>query len=138
MSTLDAPDFIHNNSGVDVIDSLGAPFFAIASFVTLLEATISLTYFGVSFSMSDIVWTVGGLELTWAWLTTTLVLAVVWATNEVGDYDQEWHRYIPVSMLVIHAMVLFPTGADLVTGSDLVGTIALMVMGAGYYLAAYY
>jgi len=77
MSTLDAPDFIHNNSGVDIIDSLGAPFFAIASFVTLLEATISLTYFGVSFAMSDVVWTVGGLDLTWAWLTTTLVLAVV-------------------------------------------------------------
>jgi len=52
MSTLDAPDFIHNNSGVDITDSLGAPFIAIASFVTLLEATISVTYFGVYLSVS--------------------------------------------------------------------------------------
>jgi hypothetical protein len=38
---------------------LGAPYFAITNFITLLEATISLSYFGVSSSMSDVVWMVG-------------------------------------------------------------------------------
>jgi len=138
MSAMDAPDWLHYPAGIDVQDAIGAPFFVLASLVTFLEATLSLTLFDVSFGMSDVLFTLGTLDFTTAWVTATIVLGVATLTNEVGSYSEDWHRYIPLAMLTIHFVSLFPAGLDIFTGSDIIGLAALMVFSAGYYMVAYY
>lgn len=135
---LEDSDAIHYPAGIDLQDALGAPIFVLASLVTLLGGTVSLTLFDVAFGFGDVLFTLGTLDFTTAWVAATIVLAIAAGTNEIGSYSEDWHRYVPLGMLAIHFVTLFPAGQDVFTSSDIVGVAGLMVMSAGYYMVSYY
>lgn len=138
MATSDIADALHNPAGIDWLDYIAAPFFAIATFVTMLEATVSMTLFSTTFSLADVPYTMGSLDLSWAFIITMVTLVVAALTNELGDYDEDWHRAVPVAAVVLNVAMIAPAFSDLITGSDLVGIVGVMVNAAAFALIAYY
>jgi hypothetical protein len=138
MATRQWGDMLHNQEGMDVIDTALSGLFLFGSFVTYLGWTFSGDLFGVMVNFSDVWFTLGGLDFTIAWVTGSVALTIAALTNEIGGYADERMRYVPLGMVMLHVITLFPAGADLLTSSDIVGMPVFLIFIGGYGLIAWY
>ncbi|AGB16634.1 hypothetical protein Halru_2040 [Halovivax ruber XH-70] len=128
------------SKGVDLTDALLAPLFVAASLVMGGLGTFSLDQ-PLSFSLSDVLYAASGVEITYAFIASIVVLVIAWLTNEArdtSDYSQEQLAIIGAMVLLNFAAVLVPPVAAAMDTYWYAGGLLVMINSAGYYLIAYY
>jgi len=135
-NTLDG--LMHRTGSIDLTDYIAAPAFSVAAFVLVGIGSFSL--YGYDLSMT--LWSGSGATLTLAWLITVIALGSAWATNRMGDnwddFDEFESAAVVTGGVLLVGIPFVPFINDLVTGSQIAGTIALVVLGGLYTVLAYY
>ncbi|MFC4407955.1 hypothetical protein [Haloarchaeobius iranensis] len=138
-TTTMGPDWLHNPSGIDFIDSFLAPFFVAATFAMAGIATVGVDA-PVTLYMSDVVYAISnGPSITVGAVVTLLAIGIAWATNQPDIMEPEspleWVG--PVFIIANLFYVLVPAFADLIASFWGFGFLMIGVNGAGFYLLAY-
>lgn len=135
-SSLDG--LLHRTGSIDLTDYIMAPAFSVAAFVLVGIGSFSL--YGYNLSMT--LWSGSGATVTLAWLISTIALGSAWASNRMGDnwddFDELESAAVIGGVVLLVGIPFVPFVNNAVTGSQAVGTVALVVLGALYTTLAYY
>ena len=124
---------------IDLNDAVISPFFVLASGVQ--AELFSLVLFGLDFS--EVLVTlgsgVGAIEITLARIIGVLAIIIAFATNK-PDFDamggvETWVAFATIGFVL--APPFMPYLQDLITGSAIVGIVALVTQSAGFYSISY-
>jgi len=120
---------------IDTEDAIAAPAFLVGSMVSTGIATINL--FG--HDLGGEAFAVGGTSLTFAFIVSVGALAFAWLSNEPElEKMDDPETYVTVAtVLLLLGSEFIGAVNDIVTSSDAVGVVALVVMAAGYYAISY-
>ena len=129
---------LHTRGGIDLQDLLGAPAFGLAAVVLIGIGTFSI--FGYSFS--ETLFAGSGASISISLVTAALLLAGSWLTNRAGDgwdnLDEVESVAVGGATLLLLGMAFTPFIQDLVLGSQIVGTLASVLLSASYTVTAWY
>ena len=133
------PTWLHNPSGIDIIDSFLAPFFIAATFAMAGIATVGLDA-PMTVYMSDAVYTISnGPTFTVGAVISLVTIGVAYATNQpdIFDPDSPLEYVGPVFLGANILYVMVPAFADFIASWWGFGILMIGVNGAGFYLLAY-
>jgi len=138
MSLGTGDSWLHREGSIDATDFVLGWAYPIA--VVVLVGIGSFSLFG--YSMSDVLWSATGAEVTVAWLVALLCLGGAWATNRAGegfdDLDMIEQGAAGGAALLMIGIPFVPALNDLVLSSDSIGAVAGMILTGAYALLAYY
>jgi len=138
MSTSNWGAAISRDDGIDLLDSVLAPLFVLASFAISQVGTLE---FGEPFNagLDTVFYSVSGTELTYAFVIAIATLAIAWTTNqrEWGEFDdlESVAVALAVSLTVLQALV--PAINEAVGATWYVGWAMVFLNGAAFYVLAY-
>lgn len=120
---------------VDVSDAVLSPLFVASSLVAFGVGTITVSSFDLSAEFTSL----GAESISWAFMISVAVLGIAYATNKpsLDKLDErEMGAFVGTLVLVV-GVEFVPALADLITGNELVGILAVMVSAAGYFVLSY-
>ncbi|WIV66558.1 hypothetical protein [Natrialbaceae archaeon AArc-T1-2] len=120
---------------IDTEDAILAPAFLIGSLVMSGIATIEV--FG--FNLADTAYSAAGLDPSWAFIISVLALAGAWVTNEpdLSKMDDEYTYIVAGMSGILVANEFWAYAHDLITTSDAIGLVVVVIMAAGFYVVSY-
>lgn len=90
------------------------------------------------FALTDIAWTIGGYDITWAMILAVAAIAWIVATNEIdgSDYEQWEYGVIVFSFLVVPLYEFVPQFAGFIDGNPwLAFGLWLLASAAAVYVS---
>ncbi|MFB6120978.1 MAG: hypothetical protein ABEJ68_07690 [Halobacteriaceae archaeon] len=129
---------MHREGSIDVTDFVLGWAYPIA--VVVLVGIGQFSLFG--YSMSDVLWSATGAEVTIAWVVALVCLVGAWATNRANqsldDMDEIEQAAAGGAALLMIGIPFVPALNNLVMSSQTVGAVAGMILTGAYALLAYY
>ncbi|OAQ54802.1 hypothetical protein HTG_04340 [Natrinema mahii] len=133
------PDAVRREDGIDLIDSVLAPLFVLASISVAAVGTFTLNApFNTGFE--GVLVSSNGTEITWGFLISMITVVVAWVTNgqtTVDDYT-DMETVVLLLMFILNILsALVPAVSVAVASTWPLGWFMVFLNGAGFYLIAY-
>lgn len=131
-------ELIHSKGSIDLFDYIGFPLYGLAIVTMTGIGTFSI----YGYDLTTVLYSFSGGEITTANVIAIGLLALGWVTNRAGDgFDDldEWEAgTVVVGAVALLGIMFVPAVDDLVVGSDLWGTVALVALSGAYTVIGYY
>ncbi|SEQ96803.1 hypothetical protein [Natrinema salaciae] len=133
------PNAVRREDGIDLIDSVLAPLFVLATFSVAAVGTFSLNEpFNTGFG--GVLYSSHGTEITCGFVVSIVTVVTAWVTNgqtTIDDYiDME--TVVLLLMFILNILsALVPAVAVTLESTWLLGWFMVFLNGAGFYHIAY-
>ncbi|MFP9059625.1 hypothetical protein ACLI4R_03725 [Natrialbaceae archaeon A-chndr2] len=133
------PSAVRREDGIDLIDSVLAPLFVLASVSMVGVVTIALNApFNVGLDAS--LYSAHGTEITYAFIITMVTLVTAWVTNgqtTLEDYTDVETVVLLLAVILNILSALVPAVSHVVGSMWYVGYFIVILNAAAFYLIAY-
>ncbi|SER75211.1 hypothetical protein [Natrinema salaciae] len=133
------PSAVRREDGVDLIDSVLAPLFVLATFSVAAVGTFSLNEpFNTGFA--GVLYSSHGTEITYGFVVSIVTVVTAWVTNgqtTIDDYT-DMETVVLLLMFILNILsALVPAVAVTLESTWPLGWFMVFLNGAGFYLIAY-
>ncbi len=133
------PGAVRREDGIDLIDSVLAPVFVLATFSVAAVGTLD---FGAPFhaGLDDALYFAHGSEFTYSFITSVIVMVTAWITTDgtsVPDYSDLESTVLLVAVILLILSALVPAVSVTLESLWYVGWFMVALNGAAFYLIAY-
>ncbi|SER78447.1 hypothetical protein [Natrinema salaciae] len=133
------PNAVRREDGIDLIDSVLAPLFVLATFSVAAVGTFSLNEpFNTGFA--GVLYSSHGTEITYGFVVSIVTVVTAWVTNgqtTIEDYT-DMETVVLLLMFILNILsALVPAVAVTLESTWPLGWFMVFLNGAGFYLIAY-
>ncbi|WP_252698290.1 hypothetical protein [Natronosalvus vescus] len=133
------PSAVRREDGIDLIDSVLAPLFVLASVSMVGVVTIALNA-PFNIGMDAALYSAHGTTITYAFIVSMLTLGTAWITNgqtTIEDYTDVETVVLLLAVILNILSALVPAVNHVVSTMWYVGWFIVLLNAAAFYLIAY-
>ncbi|WP_049927070.1 hypothetical protein [Halopiger goleimassiliensis] len=139
-SSLPGAGALNREDGIDVIDSVLAPLFVLATISMTGLFVLETGTFPFDWGFNDVIYSAYGSEITWAFTITMVTIFVAWISNGITEWDDlnDLESVTVLLMVILNLLIaLVPAVNETVTQFWWVGSFMVILNAAGFWVLAY-